>query len=118
MSEMKFIGIVKEVDNFSKMLITEDGQKAMYADGAKIGSYIALSKERKTIVLTDREAEIYGFKKQSKSDVRIELENQARELGLKIQDNMKDETLRKKIEEKLESLNSQNSQNGLTPDGE
>lgn len=123
MRENVFLGKVIEIDEGSKIITTDTGKKAMYVDNVKIGNYVGMNKERKTYIMSDKEAALYkndGSNQTSthlgRSAERLMIESRAKELGIQIQSNMKDETIIKKIEEKLAELESQKTEPTINAD--
>lgn len=123
MQENVFLGKVIEIDEGSKIITTDTGKKAMYVDNVKIGNYVGMNKERKTYIMSDKEADLYkneGSNQTSaqlgRSAERLMIESRAKELGIQIQSNMKDETIIKKIEEKLAELEAQKTEPTINAD--
>lgn len=123
MQENVFLGKVIEIDEGSKIITTDTGKKAMYVDNVKIGNYVGMNKERKTYIMSDKEAALYkneGSNQTStqlgRSAERLMIESRAKELGIQIQSNMKDETIIKKIEEKLAELEAQKTEPTINAD--
>lgn len=122
MQENVFLGKVIEIDEGSKIITTDTGKKAMYVDNVKIGNYVGMNKERKTYIMSDKEADLYtnGSNQTStqlgRSAERLMIESRAKELGIQIQSNMKDETIIKKIEEKLADLEAQKTEPTINAD--
>lgn len=123
MQENVFLGKVIEIDEGSKIITTDTGKKAMYVDNVKIGNYVGMNKERKTYIMSDKEAALYKNESSnqtsaqlSRSAERLMIENRAKELGIQIQSNMKDETIIKKIEEKLAELEAQKTEPTINAD--
>lgn len=123
MQENVFLGKVIEIDEGSKIIATDTGKKAMYVDNVKIGNYVGMNKERKTYIMSDKEAALYkneGSNQTStqlgRSAERLMIESRAKELGIQIQSNMKDETIIKKIEEKLAELEAQKTEPTINAD--
>lgn len=123
MQENVFLGKVIEIDEGSKIITTDTGKKAMYVDNVKIGNYVGINKERKTYIMSDKEAALYkneGSNQTStqlgRSAERLMIESRAKELGIQIQSNMKDETIIKKIEEKLAELEAQKTEPTINAD--
>lgn len=123
MQENVFLGKVIEIDEGSKIITTDTGKKAMYVDNVKIGNYVGMNKERKTYIMSDKEADLYkneGSDETStqlgRSAERLMIESRAKELGIQIQSNMKDETIIKKIEEKLAELEAQKTEPTINAD--
>lgn len=122
MQENVFLGKVIEIDEGSKIITTDTGKKAMYVDNVKIGNYVGMNKERKTYIMSHKEADLYtnGSNQTStqlgRSAERLMIESRAKELGIQIQSNMKDETIIKKIEEKLAELEAQKTEPTINAD--
>lgn len=105
-----FLGKVTDIDLIAKIVTTDKGNRAIMPDNVRIGSLIGMNERRETYIMDESEASLYDEEykhpTKEKSAERVELEAKASALGISFQANIKDETLRRKIEDAISAQSS------------